>query len=107
MLRILDTELRLVMEPRGNPEHGEQSVRESDARKAIDGNRNFGFPYCVLALASARLGRPDDATEAARQLARVAPQFRLGSLRRIRFADTSRLQSDLELLGEAQITDPT
>jgi tetratricopeptide (TPR) repeat protein len=73
------------------------------ARKAIDGNRNFGFPYCVLALASARLGRPDDAAETVRQLVRVAPQFRLESLRKIRFADAPRLQSDLELLGEAQI----
>jgi tetratricopeptide (TPR) repeat protein len=73
------------------------------ARKAIEGNRNLVFSYCVLALASARLGRPDDAAEAVRHLVRIAPQFRLGSLRRIRFADAARLQSDLELLGEAQI----
>ena len=43
------------------------------------------------------------AAETGRQLIRVAPQFRLGSLRRIRFADAAHLQSDLELLGEAQI----
>jgi tetratricopeptide (TPR) repeat protein len=73
------------------------------ARKAIEGNRNFAFPYCVLALASASLGRPDDAAEAVRQLARVAPRFRLGSLRKIRLADAARLQSDLELFREAQI----
>jgi tetratricopeptide (TPR) repeat protein len=73
------------------------------ARKAIEGNRNFAFPYCILALASARLCRPADATEAVRQLARVAPQFRLGSLRKIRLADAARLQSDLELLQAAQL----
>ena len=73
------------------------------ARKAIEGNRNFGFLYCVLALASAKLGRLDEATQAARQLVRVAPQFRLGSLRKIRFADASRLEADFELLREAQI----
>ena len=75
------------------------------ARKAIEGNRNFAFPYCVLALASARLGRPDEAAETVRQLARVAPQFRLGSLRRIRLADEARFQSDLELLRETQISE--
>jgi tetratricopeptide (TPR) repeat protein len=72
-------------------------------RKAIEGNRNFVFPYCILALASARLGRSDDAAEAVRQLVRIAPQFRLGSLRRIRLADEARFQSNLELLREAQI----
>jgi TolB-like protein len=73
------------------------------ARKAIEGNRNFAFPYCILALASARLCRPADATEAVRQLARVAPQFRLGSLRKIRLADAARFQSDLKLLQAAQM----
>jgi tetratricopeptide (TPR) repeat protein len=73
------------------------------ARKAIEGNRNFVFPYCVLALASVRLGCPDKAAEAVRQLARIAPQFRLGSLRRIRFADAARLQSALELLREVHL----
>ena len=76
----------------------------SHARKAIEGNRNFVFPYCILALASARLGRADDATAAVRQLVRVAPRFRLASLRKIRFADASRLHSDLELLREAEIS---
>jgi tetratricopeptide (TPR) repeat protein len=75
----------------------------AQARKAIEGNRNFALPYCVLAMASARIGPPDEAAQAGRQLARIAPQFRLGSLRKIRFADAARLQSDLELLGEAQI----
>ena len=69
----------------------------------LEGNRNFLFPYCVLALASARLDRRDDAAQAVRQLVRVAPQFRLGSLRRIRLADAARLQSDLELLQAVQL----
>ncbi len=73
------------------------------ARKAIDGNRNLVLPYCVLALGCAHLGHADDAAQAVRQLVRVAPRFRLESLRKIRFADAARLQSDLELLGEAQI----
>jgi Flp pilus assembly protein TadD len=73
------------------------------ARKAIEGNRNFVLPYCVLALGCARLGHADEAEQAVRHLVRVAPRFRLGSLRKIRFADAARLQSDLELLGEAQI----
>ena len=73
------------------------------ARKAIEGNRNFVFPYCVLALGCARLGQADEAAQAVRRLVRAAPRFRLGSLRRIRFADTARLQSDLELLREANL----
>jgi tetratricopeptide (TPR) repeat protein len=73
------------------------------ARKAIEGNRNFVFPYCILALASARLGDPDEAAEAVRQLVRVAPQFRLGSLRKIRLADEARLQADVDLLQGADL----
>ena len=52
------------------------------ARHAIEGNRNFAFPYCVLALGCARLGRADEAAQAVRRLARAAPGFHLGSLRR-------------------------
>jgi hypothetical protein len=37
------------------------------------------------------------------RLVRVAPRFRLGSLRKIRFADAARLQSDLDLLREAHL----
>ena len=73
------------------------------ARKAIDGNRNFVFPYCVLASGCARLGHADEAAEAVRHLVSAAPRFRLGSLRKIRFADAARLQSDLELLREANL----
>jgi adenylate cyclase len=71
------------------------------ARKAIEGNRNFTLPYCVLALGSEKLGRRQDAAEAIRQLSAVAPSFRLGSLRSIRFADSARLQSELDLLRTA------
>jgi adenylate cyclase len=75
------------------------------ARKAIEGNRNFAFPYCVLALGCARLGRRQEAAEAVRQLIGVAPGFRIGTLRKIRFADVARLQSDLDLLRGARLPD--
>jgi TolB-like protein len=75
------------------------------ARKAIEGNRNFVFPYCVLALGCARLGLADEVAQTARRLVRVAPWFRLGSLRKIRFADAARLQSDLDLLHGTQLPD--
>jgi tetratricopeptide (TPR) repeat protein len=83
----------------------EEAVRH--ARKAIEGNRNFVFPHCVLALGCARLGYADEAAQTVRRLVRAAPNFRLGSLRKIGFADQARLQSDLELLGEAQLPHPT
>jgi tetratricopeptide (TPR) repeat protein len=82
---------------------GRNEEAVAHARKAIEGNRNLVFSYCVLALASARLGRPDDAAEAVRHPLRMAPQFRLGSFRKIRFADAARLQSDFELLQAAQL----
>jgi len=44
-------------------------------------------------LGCARLGRGGEAAQAVRRLVRVAPRFRLGSLRKIRFADAARLQS--------------
>jgi hypothetical protein len=46
---------------------------------------------------------PPTAALIAGRLVRVAPRFRLGSLRKIRFADATRLQSDLELLREAHL----
>jgi adenylate cyclase len=82
---------------------GQSEEAVAHARKAIEGNRNFAFPYCVLAAASARLGRAEDAAQAVRRLVRTAPSFRLGSLRKIRFADAARLQSDLELLRKADL----
>ena len=75
------------------------------ARKAIEGNRNFVFPYCVLALGCARLGHADEAAQAVRRMVRAAPRFRLGSLRKIRFADAARLQSDIEVLQDAHLPD--
>jgi adenylate cyclase len=73
------------------------------ARQAIEGNRHFAFPYCVLALGCARLGHADEAAQAARRLAHAAPGFRLGSLRSIRFADAARLRPDLDLLRAAHL----
>ena len=73
------------------------------ARKAIEANRNFVLPYCVLAAGCARLGHAEEASQTVRRLIRAAPNFRLASLRKIRFADASRLQSDLELLRETNL----
>jgi tetratricopeptide (TPR) repeat protein len=75
------------------------------ARKAIEGNRNFAFPYCVLALGCARLGQHEEASEAIRQLIAIAPGFRLGALRRIRFADAARLQPEFDQLRAAHLPD--
>jgi adenylate cyclase len=82
---------------------GRNEEAVSHARKAIEGNRNFAFSYWVLALACARLGQRDEPVRAVRQLIAAAPNFRIGTLRRIRFADTARLQSDLDLLREAHL----
>ena len=73
------------------------------ARRAIEGNRNFAFPHCVLALGCARLGHAEEAAQAVRRLVNIAPGFHIGSLRRIRFADAARLQSDLDLLRAAHL----
>lgn len=73
------------------------------ARKAIDENWNFAFPHCVLALGCARLGHRQDAVEAIRRLIGVAPSFRIGSLRKIRFADAAHLQPDLAVLRAARV----
>jgi tetratricopeptide (TPR) repeat protein len=73
------------------------------ARKAIEGNRNFALPYCVLAVGHARLGDAAQAAEAIRRLFRVAPRFRLESLRKIRLADAAALHADMALLRETQI----
>jgi adenylate cyclase len=73
------------------------------ARKAIDGNRNFAFAYWVLAVGYARLDRREEAAQAVRRLLRIAPRFRIGTLRKIRFADAARLRSELDLLREADL----
>jgi adenylate cyclase len=80
---------------------GQPEEAVARARKAIEGNQNFVFPYCVVALGCARLGRADDAARAIRELLRAAPRFRLDSLRSIRFADAARLHSELALLRGA------
>jgi adenylate cyclase len=77
----------------------------SYAHRAIEGNRNFALSYCVLALCCARLGRAEEAEQAARQLAQAAPGFHLRSLRRMRFADAASLLPDLELLRAVHIPD--
>jgi adenylate cyclase len=74
-----------------------------NARKAIDGNPKFAFAHCLLALACARLGQTSDALTALRGLLEVAPQFRIGMLRRVRFADAKLLETDLALLRTARI----
>ena len=45
----------------------------------------------------------EEASQAVRQLTAAVPSFRIGTLRKIRFADAARLQSDLALLREAQL----
>jgi tetratricopeptide (TPR) repeat protein len=75
----------------------------AQARKAIEGNRNFALPYCVLALGCARLGQRQEAAEAVRRLIGAAPGFRIGTLRKVRFADAARLQSHLALLRAVQL----
>jgi len=75
------------------------------ARKAVDDNPNFALAYCVLAIALARLGRGAEAGQAIARLIAIAPRFRLGTLRRIRFADAGRLQSNLALLRAAGLSD--
>ena len=68
------------------------------ARKAIEGNRNFAFSYCVVALGCAHVGRREEADQAIRQLLRIAPPFRIGTLRKILVSDAALLQPDLVLL---------
>ncbi len=82
---------------------GRNEEAVAHARKAIEGNRNFGFPYCVLALACARLGRGEEASQAARRLLSAVPRFRIRSLRKIRLADADRFKSDLGLLRQAHL----
>jgi adenylate cyclase len=85
------------------------TARDEDAathaRKAIDGNPNFALAHCISAIASARLGRGAEAAQAIGRLIAIAPRFRLGTLRRIRFADAARLQPDLDLLRAAGLPD--
>jgi adenylate cyclase len=75
------------------------------ARKAIDGNPNCALAHCALSMAYARLGRVEEAEQTIRRLVAVAPRFRIGTLRRIRFADPGRLRPDLDLLRAAGLPD--
>jgi adenylate cyclase len=84
---------------------GRDEDAAAQARKAIDGNPHFALAYCVLAIASARLGHSAEAEQAIGRLIAVAPRFRVGTLRRIRFADAGRLQPDLDLLRTAGLPD--
>jgi len=82
---------------------GRNEEAVANAQKAIDGNRNFAFAYCVLALGWTRLGRSDEAIQTVRQLLELAPRFRIGTIRKVRFADALRLQPDLDVLRAAHI----
>jgi adenylate cyclase len=82
---------------------GRNEEAVTHARKAIEGNRNFAFPYCVLALGCARLGQREEAVQAVRRLIGAVPGFRIGTLRKIRFADAGRLQPELALLRAARL----
>jgi TolB-like protein/Flp pilus assembly protein TadD len=82
---------------------GRNAEAVTHARKAIEGNRSFALAYYILAMGCVRLGESKEASQAVRQLIAVAPSFRVENVRKIRFADASRLQSDLALLREAQL----
>lgn len=77
---------------------GRPEEAAAHALQAIGGNRNLAFAHCVLVLALARLGRAEEASQAMRRLAAAAPEFRIASLLRIRFADAARLRADLDVL---------
>lgn len=82
---------------------GRNEEAVANAQMAIDGNRNFAFAYCVLALGCARLGRSDEVIQTVRRLLDLAPRFRIAALRKVRFADALRLQPDLDVLRAAHI----
>jgi adenylate cyclase len=82
---------------------GRNEEAVAHAQKAIEGNRNFAFAHCVVALGWVRLGRPDEAAQAVQRLLGVAPRFRIGTLRRVRFVDAARLKPDLDLLRAAHL----
>jgi adenylate cyclase len=75
------------------------------ARKAVDGNRNFAFPYIVLALACAQLGHREEAAQAISQLRAKAPGLRGRTFRSIRFSEAAFGESDFALLRTAGLPD--
>jgi adenylate cyclase len=82
---------------------GRNEEAVTHARKAIEGNRNFAFSHCILALGCVRLGQREEAVQAVRQLLSAAPNFRIGTLRKLRFADAALLTADLDLLRAARL----
>jgi TolB-like protein/class 3 adenylate cyclase len=70
----------------------------ASALKSLEGNQNFAFAHCVLALGLVRLGRQDEAVMAVRRLLKVAPNFSIGTLRKIRFAGEQQMRANLESL---------
>lgn len=80
---------------------GQHEQAVAHARKAIDRNPRLALAHFVLAVALARIGNGGAAEEAVRRLRQVAPGFHAGTLRRIRFIDSARLHSDVELLRAA------
>jgi adenylate cyclase len=82
---------------------GKNEEAVAHARSAIEGNRNLTLPYCILALACACLDRGEEAAQSLRRLTGVAPDLRLSSLCKIRFADTARLESHLDLLRKLDL----
>jgi adenylate cyclase len=77
---------------------GRHEEAVAHARKALEANPRLALARYVLAAALARAGQSGEATEAVERLQEVAPRFRAGTLHRIRFADSARLQADVELL---------
>jgi adenylate cyclase len=84
---------------------GRHEEAVAQARKAIEGNPRLALAHFVLAAALARIGQGGEAREAVGCLREVASCFRAGTLRRIRFTDSARLQADLELLRAAGLPD--
>jgi tetratricopeptide (TPR) repeat protein len=82
---------------------GREEMAVINARKAVDYNPNLAFAHCLLALTYARLGQTSDAAKALRGLLEVAPRFRIGMLRRVRFADAKLLEPDLAVLRTSRI----
>jgi adenylate cyclase len=80
---------------------GREEEAIANARTAIEGNRNFAFAYCLLALSCARLDRREEAQQAIRDLLRAAPRFHLAALRRMPSLHAALQSRDLSLLSAA------
>jgi hypothetical protein len=71
------------------------------AARAIQANPGFEVPHTILVAGLIRLGRMEEAREAARRLLAVSPACRTGSFRRIGFRDASRFETYLHELRQA------